>query len=253
MKCDTAKNAEAALSIVGQTSMYDLYFIDWQLPGMDGIELTKALKAKTESPDSTAIIMISATDWRTIEHDAYLAGVDKYLAKPIFPSDVMDAINEVLGTKKIQSVDEELQDDTGLFEGRRILLVEDVDINREIVLTLLEPTLLGIDCADNGAEAIRMFTEAPDKYDVIFMDVQMPIVDGYEATRRIRSMNIQNAKTIPIIALTANVFREDVERCLEAGMSDHLGKPMDYVEIINKLRTYLMWDSSGENISNVAS
>jgi CheY-like chemotaxis protein/anti-sigma regulatory factor (Ser/Thr protein kinase) len=129
------------------------------------------------------------------------------------------------------------------FTGRTILLAEDVEINREIVMTLLEPTKLIIECAENGTAAVRMFTEAPDKYDLIFMDIQMPEMDGYEATQTIRAfernLSMANPKWIPIIAMTANVFREDVERCLEAGMNDHLKKPIDLNSLINILKKYL--------------
>ena len=128
----------------------------------------------------------------------------------------------------------------GLFAGRRVLLVEDVEINREIVLSLLEPTQLEIDCAENGAEAVRMFSEDPNKYELIFMDVQMPEMDGYEATRRIRSLDTSKGKTVPIVAMTANAFREDIEECLAAGMDDHIGKPIDFEKVIEKLRAYLV-------------
>jgi PAS domain S-box-containing protein len=131
-------------------------------------------------------------------------------------------------------------DINGLFKGRRILLVEDVEINREIVLALLEPTQLEIDCAENGVEAVRMFSEAPDKYEFIFMDVQMPEMDGYEATRRIRSLDAPKGKTVPIVAMTANAFRENVEECLAAGMDDHIGKPLDFEKVIEKLCFYLL-------------
>jgi len=142
-------------------------------------------------------------------------------------------------------------DIAGIFAGRRILLVEDVEINREIVLTLLEPTKLEIDCAENGAEAVRMFKEAPKKYDMIFMDIQMPVMDGYDATRDIREIEAdlyknnkggpsEQPKGVPIVAMTANVFKEDIERCLEAGMNAHVGKPIDFEEVMNRLRTYLL-------------
>jgi CheY-like chemotaxis protein len=119
------------------------------------------------------------------------------------------------------------------------LLAEDVAINREIVLTLLEPTGVSIDCAENGAEAVRMYGETPGRYDMMFMDVQMPELDGYEATRRIRALDAPGAKEIPIVAMTANVFREDVEKCLGAGMNDHVGKPLDFDEVLDRLRKYL--------------
>jgi signal transduction histidine kinase/ABC-type amino acid transport substrate-binding protein/AmiR/NasT family two-component response regulator len=147
------------------------------------------------------------------------------------------------------------------FAGRRILLVEDIEINREIVLALLEPTQVEIDCAENGVEAVRAFKEAPEKYDMIFMDVQMPKMDGYEATRRIREIEAElktelrkkrsqllseRPKSVPIIAMTANVLREDIDKCPEAGMNSHVGKPLDINEVIAKLHAYLPTEKTGE-------
>ncbi|MCL2067282.1 MAG: ATP-binding protein [Treponema sp.] len=128
------------------------------------------------------------------------------------------------------------------YRGHYILLAEDLEINREIVLALLEPTELEVDCAENGLEAVRLFREAPHKYDLIFMDVQMPEMDGFEATRRIREIEKElpdKPGQIPIIAMTANAFREDVEKCLEAGMNDHVGKPINLDEVHEKLRIFL--------------
>ena len=125
------------------------------------------------------------------------------------------------------------------FSNHRILLVEDVEINREIVQVLLEPTHIDIDCAENGKEAVRLFGENPEKYDLIFMDVQMPVMDGYDATRCIRALEAPAAKIIPIIAMTANVFREDIEKCIDAGMSGHIGKPLDFSEVLEILRRHL--------------
>ncbi|MDR1686193.1 MAG: response regulator [Desulfovibrio sp.] len=125
------------------------------------------------------------------------------------------------------------------FTGCRILLAEDVEINREIVAALLEPTGVTIDNAENGAEALRMFSETPAAYDLVFMDVQMPEMDGYEATRRIRALNVPEASAIPIIAMTANVFREDIERCLAAGMNGHMGKPLNLEEVMQRLHEFL--------------
>ena len=125
------------------------------------------------------------------------------------------------------------------FPGRRLLLAEDVEINREIVLELLAPLQLEIDCAVNGAEAVQKFADQGGKYDLIFMDLQMPEMDGFEATRLIRALNLPNAGEVPIIAMTANVFREDIEKCLEAGMNDHVGKPLNIGDILKKLAFYL--------------
>jgi signal transduction histidine kinase/CheY-like chemotaxis protein len=155
----------------------------------------------------------------------------------IFTIRARRGINEDIDKEQKQGADENV---SGIFEGHWILLAEDVEINREIVMTLLEPTRLQIDCAENGEQAVRMFSENPDKYDLIFMDIQMPEMDGYEATRRIRAIDTLPAKNIPIIAMTANVFREDIEKCLVAGMNSHVGKPIDFGEVHERLKTYLL-------------
>jgi signal transduction histidine kinase/CheY-like chemotaxis protein len=126
------------------------------------------------------------------------------------------------------------------FAGYCVLLAEDIEINREIVLTLLEPTGLVFDCAENGAAAVRMFSADPERYDMIFMDLQMPEMDGYEATQCIRALNIPKAGQIPIVAMTANAFREDIDKCLAAGMNDHVGKPLNFNEVLAKLHKYLV-------------
>ncbi|MDR0307606.1 MAG: response regulator [Chitinispirillales bacterium] len=241
LKCDTALCGDDALKLVDLNGSYNVYFVDWKMPGLDGISLSKVLKAKASSPENTIVIMISAAvGWADIENEAKAAGVDKFLSKPLFPSSIMDTISEVVSIKKEQLQSVVIPDNKGIFENHHILLVEDVEINREIVISLLEETLVKIDCAENGIEAVRMFKESPDKYDMIFMDIQMPFMDGYEATRRIRALDTVRAKTIPVIALTANVFREDMEKCVSSGMNDYLGKPIDYDDTIARLRKYLI-------------
>jgi signal transduction histidine kinase/DNA-binding response OmpR family regulator len=242
--CDTAASGEAALRLVNRNCHYHIYFVDWRMPDMDGVELAAELKSRESS--KSVVIMISSAEWAAVEDKAKKAGVDIFLPKPLFPSAIAEAINECLGMDK-QKIEEAQTDIKGLFSGRHILLAEDVEINREIVLTLLEPTLIKIDCAENGEEAVRMFSHAPDKYDMIFMDVQMPEMDGYEATHSIRVIEekLSSASTdnisrrIPIIAMTANVFKEDVEKCLQAGMDGHVGKPLDFEEVLDKLRFYI--------------
>jgi signal transduction histidine kinase/DNA-binding response OmpR family regulator len=238
LKCDTALTGEEAIKLVEENGHYHIYFVDWKMPGMDGIQLASELKAHHESVKSV-VIMITAAEWTAIEGRARQAGVDKFLSKPLFPSSIANLINEALGIdhKKISEL--HAYDIEGLFSGRNILLVEDVEINREIVITLLEPTHINIDCAENGLQALKMFSDSPDKYDMIFMDVQMPEMDGYEATRQIRALNIPQAKNIRIVAMTANVFREDIERCLDAGMDNHIGKPLDLNNILEKLYIYM--------------
>jgi signal transduction histidine kinase/DNA-binding response OmpR family regulator len=235
--CDTAISGAEALELVVQRSGYHIYFIDWKMPGMDGIELARKIKALMF--DNSVVIMISAAEWSTIAQEAKEAGVDKFLSKPLFSSTIAEIMNECLGLDKMKAEKAQMNVE-GIFTKRRILLVEDVEINREIVLTLLEPTEAEIDCAENGEQALRMFSETPFRYDIILMDIQMPVMDGYEATRRIRAVEAKiSEKRIPIIAMTANVFREDVERCLEAGMDSHIGKPIDYEEVVRKLKKYM--------------
>ncbi|MDR2056265.1 MAG: response regulator [Desulfovibrio sp.] len=130
-------------------------------------------------------------------------------------------------------------DAAGIFAGYRILLAEDIDINREIVAALLEPTRVEIDSVVNGEDALRRVSDDPDRYAIILMDVQMPIMDGLEATRRIRALDAPAAKTVPIIAMTAHVFREDIEKCIEAGMNNHVSKPLEFAEVVEKMRQYL--------------
>jgi CheY-like chemotaxis protein len=242
--CDTAAGGEEAIERIAKNGSYDLYFIDWKMPGMNGIELSRWIKEKGAAGNGqrivprSVIIMISATEWNSIEADAKQAGVDKFLPKPLFSSALVDCINLCLGIKT-RDVPEKPAEPVDDFSGRHILLAEDVEINQEIVIALLEPTSVLIDCAGNGADAVRLFTGDPEKYDIIFMDVQMPEMDGYEATRLIRSSGAPRAGSIPIVAMTANVFREDIEKCLASGMNDHVGKPLDFDEVLEKLRLYL--------------
>ena len=235
MKCDTALNGEDALRLA-ENNNYDVFFIKWKLPKISGVELEQLLSGKVCKNDRLFVLMISSADWSALEDKDIKAGAYKFIQTPLFSSTVFDVINEHFG-KKQQAVDThaEIPD----YSGNNILLAEDIEINREIVLSLLEETHLGIDCAENGSEAVHMFCEAPEKYKMIFMDVQMPEMDGFEATQYIRSLELPQAKSIPIIAMTANVFSEDVERCLASGMNGHIGKPLDYNRMMEVLDEYL--------------
>ncbi len=237
--CATALGAEEALQKVDQDGAYNIYFVDWRMPDIDGITLAKMLKEKSSDPSRSIVIMISAAEWRTIEEEAKKVGIDKFLSKPLFPSMIMDVINKVLGAEQRPADKKTPSELAGIFKGRTILLAEDVLINRIILQGLLEPTELLIDCVENGEEAVQKFRESPEKYDLIFMDVQMPVMDGYDATRQIRALDIPRAQTVPIVAMTANVFREDIEECLKAGMNAHLGKPLNFEDVLAKLRMYL--------------
>jgi len=234
--CDTASSGQEALDAIARNGAYDVYFIDWKMPGMDGLELARRIRTGTGK--QSVIAMVSAVDWNILEKEAKSAGVNTFISKPLFPSIIIDCIMGCLGLDKaVEAKDVPVESES--FAGRCVLLVEDVEINREIILALFEPTGLIIDCAENGARAVHMFSTAPERYDIIFMDVQMPEMDGYEATRRIRALPVPQATRIPIIALTANVFREDIDKCLIAGMNGHLGKPIDINEMLAKLRQLL--------------
>jgi len=235
-RCDTALCGEDALKQRERNGPYDIYFIDYIMPGLNGVELIRLLKEK--DGDKTYAALITGAERSEFEDEAAEARIDNILFKPIFPSGIVDLVNGVLGIEP-QKIEEARQKSVDRFEGRRILLAEDVEINREIVLALLEPTMLAVDCAENGVEAVRIFENNPDIYEMIFMDVQMPEMDGHEATKIIRALKIQKAKDIPIIAMTANVFREDIEKCLESGMNGHIGKPLDFDEVLEKMRFYL--------------
>ncbi|MDR2808584.1 MAG: response regulator [Spirochaetaceae bacterium] len=240
VQCTTALSGEEACSVLETTEPFDIIFVDWKMPTMNGIELTQ--KIKQDYKHKTVVIMISATEWAVIEDEAKEAGVDGFIPKPLFPSLLVNCINDSLNMKNsTSSISEQTQETAnGIFTDLQILLVEDVEINQEIVIALLEDTGAVITCADNGAKAVKIFEMAPALYDIILMDISMPEMDGFEATRRIRALDYPEAKTVPIVAMTANVFREDIEKCLASGMNDHLGKPIDIEELLTKLKHHLL-------------
>ena len=237
ISCDIAACGQDALRIIEENGPYDIIFIDNELSDIDRIELSKKIKARKAEKINTLVVLLLFIEYGLFDPDDD-SGIDKIEKKPLFPSTIIGIVNEYLGVSEQPQEDAE-QGISGIYRGHHILLAEDVDINREIVSVLLEPTLLGIDYAKNGKEAVDMFAEAPEKYGMIFMDLQMPEMDGYEATGRIRELGLPNSDTIPIIAMTANVFKEDVEHCLEAGMNGHIGKPIDIEEVIKILNECL--------------
>jgi signal transduction histidine kinase/CheY-like chemotaxis protein len=232
----TAPSGETALECIERDGPFDVCFVDWKMPGMDGIELSRRIKARN---GASVVVLVSAAILAAVEAEAKAAGVDAFLTKPLFPSTITDCLNQCLGQETLVADAGEGREGPIDFGGAWMLLAEDVEINREILISLLEPHSLFIDCAENGVQALELFTENPEKYALVFMDIQMPEMDGYEATRRIRDSGAANAASIPIIAMTANVFREDIEKCLDAGMNAHVGKPLDMDEVMRTLRTYL--------------
>ncbi len=242
--CDVAGSGEEALEMIRKKGNYNICFLDWKMPGLDHFELSQLIN-KNGHNDSV-IFMMSTAELNSLEAEAKAVGIKRFLSKPLFPSLISDCINDYLGFGNIKKEDKNDISKKGEFRGRHILLVEDIEINREIVLTLLEPTELAIDCAEDGKTAFDMYRRTPDAYNLIFMDIQMPNMDGYEATRLIREYELEKSelsqirlKRVPIVAMTANVFREDVEKCILAGMDDHIGKPLVLTEVIEILRKYL--------------
>ena len=234
--CTVAASSGKALEAFALDDAYDICFLDLQLLGMNDDELARMLHTRTAV--KSVVLIHSSVDFQEIEDTARGLGIDKFIPKPLFPSAISDTINMCMGLDSVAGKEKSI-DNTNNFSDCSILLAEDIEINREIVMTLLEPMFLKVECAENGAQALELFAKTPEKYDLIFMDVQMPEMDGYEATRRIRALDVPQAKTVPIIAMTANVFREDIEKCLEAGMNGHVGKPIDLDEVLGQLRRYL--------------
>jgi signal transduction histidine kinase/CheY-like chemotaxis protein len=240
-KCDHACDGEDAVAKAKKTKLtghpYDIIFMDYMMPKLDGIEAARRIREATG--ENVSIVMVSMYDWKEFEQKAREAGIVKCVTKPISPSSVLDSISEVMPTCVIRNGGNvPVTPPTVSFGGNTILLVEDIDINREIIAAFLEETHVSIDVAVNGVEAVGKFGENPDKYDIVLMDIQMPEMDGFEATRRIRAMGTTKAKSIPIVAMTANALNEDVQRCKEAGMNDHIAKPVDQEALLFKLNDF---------------
>jgi CheY-like chemotaxis protein len=200
---------------------YDFILIDWKMPDMDGLETTQQIR-RIVGPDVT-IIIISAYDWQSIEAEARAAGANLMISKPLLKSTLVSAFEKALGEEDAAESEKPVLD----FTGRRILVAEDNDLNAEIARTLLESRNFTVDLAPNGIKTLEKFAQNPvGYYDAILMDVRMPMMDGLQATVNIRHWDKADAKTIPIIAMTANAFDEDVEKSRAAGMNAHLSKPI---------------------------
>jgi len=209
---------------------YRLLLTDYRMPEMNGLELTRAVHAFDQG--ETTVIMLTGYNWDIIEGEAKAEGVDGILAKPLFSDVLLREVHRLLdGKDGLEAEEPESVEESPAVEslaGRRVLMAEDVEQNAEILQDLLDLEDILSEHAANGEEAVRMFSEhEAGYYDVILMDVRMPVMDGLTATRTIRGLERPDAKTIPIIAMTANVFDEDVERSLQAGMNAHLSKPIE--------------------------
>ncbi|MBQ7607742.1 MAG: response regulator [Desulfovibrionaceae bacterium] len=213
---------------------YNLIIIDWQMPEMDGVEATRIIRSLIGS--NTAIIILTAYNWDDVHDEAVAAGVDSFIAKPLFPGSVIDEVKNAM-RKKIEKGNTKKKAD---LRGLRVLLAEDMLINAEIMMEVLEMREMKPEHAENGKIAVEMFASHPvGYYDVILMDMRMPEMNGIEATTAIRAMDREDAKSILIIALTANAFDEDVQRSLQAGLNAHLSKPVNPDVLFETLESML--------------
>ncbi len=210
---------------------YKVYIVDYLIPDMNGIEAIRRIRKVIK--ENVPIIILTAYDWADFEKEAREAGATAFVAKPIFMSELRTVLTKPV---QIQEQKAEAEKPSYDFNGRRILLVEDNELNRELAIAIMEGTGLQIDCAADGIDAVNIINEAPeDKYDLVLMDIQMPRMDGYTATREIRTLPNNKKANIPIVAMTANAFEEDRRKAFECGMNGHLVKPIDMKTIANML------------------
>ena len=236
----TLSGKEAVLRARQSIEMSDVYYayiIDWRLPDMNGIEVTRQIRSLH---DDTPIIILTAYDWSDIEVEAKAAGVTAFCSKPMFMSDLRETLMSALGQNQTDAAQELLPRKVADFKGRHILLVEDNELNREIAQEILREYGFRVDTAENGAVAVeKVCTAAPGSYDLVLMDVQMPVMDGYTATRKIRALDDPARAKLPILAMTANAFDEDRRNALESGMNGFLSKPIVIGDLVQELHKIL--------------
>ena len=203
------------------------------MPEMDGVETTRRIRQAVG--EETPVIILTSYSWDDVAEEATEAGVDTFVAKPLFAGTVLDEFREAFKRKNARLVREAAD-----LTGRRVLLAEDVAVNAEIIMMILSMREMEVDLAENGAEAVELFAASePGSYDAVLMDMRMPVMDGLEATRRIRALDRPDAKTVPIIALTANAFDEDVQRSMQAGLNAHLSKPVEPEALFETLESLI--------------
>ena len=241
MKPDWASSAKEAVirtrEAANQGDAFSIYIIDWQMPDMNGVELTRQIRSTVG--DRVPIIILTAYDWGDIEEEAKKAGVSSFCSKPIFMSELRRVLSEPFHIAADET-EPEAETEGVSFTGRKILLAEDNEMNQMIAQAILTESGLEVEIANNGEEAVSMMMTAPaGTYDIILMDIQMPLMDGYEAARLIRAFDDPAKANIPIVAVTANAFEEDRKLALEAGMNGHLAKPYDIPKMMETLKQLL--------------
>ena len=245
IRTDTCTSGSEALDMLevchAKHEPYNLVLLDWKMPDMDGVETAKEIRKRYDN--ETTVIILTAYNWDELMDEALHIGVDSFLAKPLFASSVIDEFMRIARRNSMSTLNEKRRAD---LKDRRILLAEDFIINAEIVKELMSLKGASVDHAENGRIVVEMFDKSkPGYYDAILMDVRMPEMDGLEATRAIRALQRPDAKDIPIIAMTANAFDEDVQRSLQAGMNAHLSKPVE-AEHLYKTLEELIWEKDNK-------
>lgn len=232
--------ASAVLEIekgIREMKPYDIVLVDLKMPDMDGIQTAKAIRRLVRA--ETLVVVMTAYEWKEIEADARRAGVDFFITKPLFRSELVDLFEKINDFSEAVYEPETAKGEIQ-FAGERILLVEDNELNLEVAASLLEMKGLTIESACNGLQALEKFCSTPvGYYDAVLMDIRMPVMDGLEAARNIRLFDKSDAQTIPIIAMTANAFDEDVEKSHAAGMNAHLAKPIDPEKLFAVLQEFI--------------
>ncbi len=240
IEADWTLTGEEAVEMVDQRSQglqpYHVVLLDWQMPGMDGIETARRIRERVG--DGVPILLITAYDWSEIELEAREAGINGFLAKPLFESTLRYGLLHYVGED--DSVAEPEQEEVIDGAGRRILVAEDNDINWEIDQEILSSKGFLVERAEDGLDCLQKFREAePGYYDMILMDIRMPRMDGYRSAAAIRALSRPDAATIPILAMTADAFNEDIQHCLAVGMNGHIAKPLDFKALLRLIKSYM--------------
>ena len=240
INADWVLSGEKAIELVTQHHQkrddYQIILLDWKLPGMNGIQVAKEIRRNLG--DEVSILLISAYDWSEFEAEAREAGISGFISKPLFKSTLYHALRQYMDaeTENDQTLNHNID-----LSGRRILLAEDNELNWEVAKELLSDLGVELDWAEDGQICLDKFQRSPEGYyDAILMDIRMPHMTGYEATKAIRGLNHPNALSVPIIAMSADAFSDDIQHCLECGMNAHIAKPIDVIELTRILKRFLI-------------
>ena len=240
IKAEWTLSGEKAIDLVIQHHIkrddYQIILLDWKLPGMNGIQTAKEIRRNLG--DEVPILLISAYDWSEFEAEAREAGISGFISKPLFKSTLFYALRQYMG---VETPDDQTSNQGMELSGRRILLAEDNELNWEIANELLSDLGVELDWAEDGQICLDKFQQSPEGYyDAVLMDIRMPRMTGYEAAKAIRGLNRPDALSVPIIAMSADAFSDDIQHCLECGMNAHMAKPVDVTELTRLLKRYLI-------------